>query len=148
MRAFLFILSTVFVCFLAGCGSPASKPKADTFPVAGGVKYKGAPLADATLEFAPKGDTRGFTGKARTDKEGKYNVSDMHGNKGLVAGEYSVTVSRRVMPGGAVVPADDKTPPIESQASESLPAHLSNPEQTKVTIRVTAEKAEYNLDLK
>jgi len=50
--------------------------------------------------------------------------------------------------GGGVVPANDPTPPIESQASESLPPHLSNRELTKITVRVTTEKVDYDLDLK
>jgi hypothetical protein len=148
MRSFTGLLSTTLLCCLAGCGAAPTKPKADIYPVAGAVRYKDAPLTDATITFTPTGDTMGFTGRGRTNKEGRYTLIDMHGNKGMVAGEYSVTVSRRVLPGGAVVPADDKTPPIESLASESLPPHLSNPELTTITVTVTTEKAAYDLDLK
>ena len=136
------------LCCLAGCGGGPTKPKEDIFPVTGVVRYKGEVLSEATVAFVPKGDTMGFTGQARTDKDGRYHLVDMHGNKCMVAGEYSVTVSRRVLPGGAVVPADDKTPPIESQASETLPPHISNAERSSLVVVVTKEKMEYNLDLK
>src|ERR1022692_1189558 len=96
MRSLLCVLSTVLVGCLAGCGGAPTKPNADIYPVAGTVTYKGAPLAEATVAFTPKGDTMGFTGSARTDKDGRYQLIDMHRNKGMVAGEYSVTVSRRV----------------------------------------------------
>jgi hypothetical protein len=147
MRALIAILSATLIWGLAGCGRAPTKPKADIYPVTGSIRYKDVPLADADLTFRPVGDTMGFIGRGRTDKEGRYTLIDMHGNKGMVAGEYSVTVSRRVLPSGAVVPADDKTPPIESMASESLPPHLSKPDLTTITIRVTPEKADYDLDL-
>lgn len=148
MRWFTCCVFALLGCCFIGCGGGPTKPKTEIFPVAGAVRYKGAPLTDATLTFTPKGETLGFTGSARTDKDGKYSLIDMHGNKGMVAGEYAVTVSRRVMPGGAVVPAADKTPPIESLASESLPPHLSDSDRSKIVVRVTTEKSDYDLDLK
>jgi hypothetical protein len=148
MRSFIGILSATLLCGLAGCDRAPTKPKADIYPVTGAIRYKDAPLADADVTFRPTGDTLGFIARGRTDKEGRYTLIDMHGNKGMVAGEYSVTVSRRVLPGGAVVPANDKTPPIQSMAVESLPPYLSSPEASTVTVTVTTEKADYDLDLR
>jgi len=148
MRVFVCLIAIALLASVTGCGSGPTKPKEDIYPVAGVVKHNDAPLTEATLSFVPKGNTHGFTGSARTDKDGRYSVVDMHGNKGLVAGEYSVTFSRRVMPDGKVVPANDKTPPIESPATESLGPQLSDPSVSQITVTITKEKADYNFDLK
>ena len=138
---------TLLALFVIGC-SETTKPKEDIYPVAGTIHYRGAPLADATIAFFPAGETRGFSGAGRSDKNGRYFLVDMHGNKGMVAGEYTVTISRRVLPGGQVVPADDKTPPIESLASESLPPQYSKAEMSQLTTIVTKAANTCDFDLK
>lgn len=142
-------LACIFLCCaLFGCTQGPTKPREDIFPVSGAIRYQNMPLADATVTFTPKGDTRGFTGTARTDANGAYTLTDMHGNKGMVPGEYSVTISRRIQPDGSVVPADDMTPPIESMAKESLPPRYSSPERTELSVTVTKEARTYDFDLK
>lgn len=120
-----------------GCGSEPTGP--EKVPVTGTVSLNGESLPGAVITFIPTGKTPGLGGTARSDASGKFVLTSARGGEGAPAGEYRVAVSRRLMPDGSPVPADDKTPPIESPAQESLPPIYSNPEMTQLTATVTPD---------
>jgi len=117
------ILLPVLLALAVGCGS-ADKNLA---PVSGTITLNGEPLAGATVTFIPKDGTPGFGGVGKTDASGKYSLRGSRDNaKGIPSGEYRVVISKRLMPNGSEVPADDKTPPMMSPAKESLPNAYSS----------------------
>jgi hypothetical protein len=129
-----------------GCGS--GKPEGpELVPVTGTVLLDGKPLPGADVTFVPTENTPGMGGSARTDEEGKFELTYARGDSGAPAGQYRVTVSRRLMPDGTPVPVDDETPPIDSPARETLPAVYNDPEQTRLTATVEANGSSVELKL-
>ncbi len=129
----------VFACVLSGCGSGAPDGP-ELIPVQGTVLLDGEPLAAATVVFMPVESTPGNGGFGRTDDEGRFTVTYSSGYEGIPAGAYRVSISRRLMPDGSPVAADDETPPIESPATESLPKPYSDPEDSQLTATIGAEQ--------
>jgi hypothetical protein len=122
------------VALLWGCGKPVDP---SLVPVSGTVTVDGQPLANATVTFIPKDGTPGFGGTGKTDGSGQYTLTGSRDNAaGIPPGEYRVAVSKRLMPAGSEVPADDNTPPMMSPARESLPVGYSNPATTQLTATV------------
>src|SRR5262245_2216097 len=129
-----------------GCGSGPDLPK--HVPVSGAITLDGKGLARARVTFIPTGDTKGFGAQANTDEAGKYSLKGTRGGDGAGPGTYKVVVSKRVMPDGSDVPADDNTPPIESPAKEKLPLQYSNPGATTLTATVPAAGGTIDFPLK
>jgi len=119
---------------LAGCGS-SGPPPPKLVPVRGTVSLDGQPLANAIVTFIPEGKTPGAGGSGKTDAQGEYQLTYSRGGPGAPAGEYRVTISKRLMPGGKEVPDDDKTPPMLSQAKEMLAPKYSD--RTRATLTAT-----------
>ncbi len=136
---------TICTVWLLGCGSSDEGP--EVFPVTGTVTLNSEPLADADVTFYPTGDTLGAGGFGRTDAEGKFELQYNRGGMGAPAGVYRVQVSRRLMPDGSPVPADDDTPPIESPATETLPWIFSDPDNSRLKATVTSTATPIALDL-
>jgi len=120
---------------LAGCGAPSGEPA--LIPVSGTVTLDKKPLAGAVLTFIPTGKTRGGLATARTGPDGRYTLQSKAGS-GVLPGEYRVVISKRVMPDGSDVPADDSTPPMRSPARETLPFY-SDPSKPALTATVTVD---------
>jgi hypothetical protein len=116
-------LTCVLLILFAGC----SKTDPSLVPVSGTVTLNDQPLPNATVTFIPKDGTPGFGGVGKTDATGKYKLRASRDDAtGIPPGEYRVVISRRLMPDGSVVPANDNTPPMNSPAKESLPAAYSS----------------------
>lgn len=141
------LMLTFFAATLVGCGG-SSDGEPELVPVSGVVTFDDKPLADADVRFIPAEMTPGLGGSARTDKDGKFELTYARTGSGAPAGKYQVTVSRRLMPDGSPVPEGDETSPIESPASESLPAVYSSPESTKLTavVKTGGKPVEIKLD--
>ena len=89
MRMLLF---TIFLVTIAvGCDSAPSE--GTLIPAGGLVTMGGKPLAFATVEFIPMGETKGAGGSGVTDEMGRYKLISRRGGEGVLAGEYRVTVS-------------------------------------------------------
>jgi hypothetical protein len=80
-------------------------------PVHGAVTLDGKPLSGADIMFVPVGDTQGTGASGFTDKEGKYEVRDRRGDKGVPAGQYHVSIQKNGLLGGLTVRHDSKGPP-------------------------------------
>lgn len=131
--------------FSAGCGG--KKTTLDVVPVAGTVTLDGTPLADADITASPTGTTAGQGGGGRSSATGEFQLNHFRGEAGLPPGDYSITVSLRKNPDGSVPPPNDPTPPIESQAKETLPARYSDPTATTLKATVIAGGAPLKLEL-
>ena len=127
------ILAAGLVALLGGCG----QTDPSLVPVTGTVTVNERPLANATVTFIPKDVTPGFGGTGKTDGSGKYTLLGSRDNAPAIPpGEYRVAVSKRLMPDGSEVPANENTPPMMSPARESLPVGYSNPATTQLTATV------------
>ena len=116
-------LAVGLLALAGGCG----KSDPSLVPVTGTVTLNDQPLANATVTFIPKDGTPGFGGVGRTDAAGKYALKGSRDDAaGVPPGEYRVVVSKRLMPDGTEVPANDNTPPMNSPARESLPEAYSS----------------------
>jgi len=110
MRIVLYVGMLCGLFALAGCGS---KDEAAGFvPVSGNITVNGNPTGNVLLTFVPQGQ------------------------KGLLPGKYKVVASRRLNPDGS--PPDPNTPPIESNARETLPAKYSDENKTELTLNIAA----------
>lgn len=131
---FLLAWPPLIVAAAIGCNTGKAAPK--LHPITGTVILNGKPLPGADVTFIPLGDTVGIRSAGRTSPDGTYELLCQRGKeKGAVEGQFKVTISRRLMPDGSPVPEDDKTPPIESPARESLPAIYSD--QFKTVLKTT-----------
>ena len=89
-----------------GCGSklPATKP------VTGTVTYLGQPVEGATVMFGrdSRDIAKGELAIGKTDAQGRFALSTHFGSetdaKGVVAGDYAVTISKLVPPPGIAPP--------------------------------------------
>jgi hypothetical protein len=105
--------------------------------VTGTITVDGSPGAGAMVAFIPQAGTPGNGGTAIADKTGKFEITNPQGKKGLLPGQYKVTVSLRRNPDGSA--PDPNVPPIEAQARETLPPKYSDRQKTELTATVTAE---------
>src|ERR1700682_5612879 len=103
--------TALLILVVAGCSKPAPADQEKLVPVTGTVKHQGKLLGGAMVTFTPTGETKGVPAHGQTKEDGTYELINVRQNKGVVAGDYLVTVSRRLMPDGTEVPPDEKTPP-------------------------------------
>ena len=125
--------------FLIGVSACSDGKSAKFIDVTGKVTLEKEPVANASITFTPRGNSEGLPGIGMTVSDGSYSLMGPQGQKGLMPGEYTVTISRRLNPDGSPVPADDPTPPIESKAKESLPAIYSDANRSQLSARISAD---------
>jgi hypothetical protein len=88
----------VAVVFAGGCNRDSGAPK--LVPVQGTITLDGKPLPRAAITFVPIGNTEGSGASGDSDKDGKYEVLDRRGEKGVPVGEYNVSIVKP-LPGGS-----------------------------------------------
>jgi hypothetical protein len=115
-----------------GCGGSA-----DGIAVTGTVTLDDRPLPHAVVTFYPVGATGGLGGSGKTGPDGAYAVTSARGGRGIAPGEYKVVVSRPLRPDGS--PPDPNTPPIESDARETLPARYSDRDASELKAVVSKD---------
>ncbi len=128
----------VFVA-LVGC------KKGSEVDVAGTITIDQQPLSNGDIRLIPINNTPGLGGSARTNTSGKFTLISNQGGKGIAAGEYKVVISKRKRKDGS--DPDPNAPPIESDASESLPPVWSDDNQTTLTVTITKDKKSYDFTL-
>lgn len=105
-------------------------------PVSGKVTLDGQPLSNAEITFVPVGNTPGDGAFGRSDPNGAYRVTYLRGGRpGTPAGEYRVTIGRRLMPDGKEVPTD-MAGSVASPARETLPAKYSDRQRSTLTAKI------------
>lgn len=89
-RFFCFPLLSTLI--FAGCGGNDSK-KPSVYPVTGNVKMHGAPLANATVAFAPvqQGQT---TAVGTTDAQGNFQLTTYEFGDGAAEGTYKIIITK------------------------------------------------------
>jgi acetylornithine deacetylase/succinyl-diaminopimelate desuccinylase-like protein len=129
---------SLFIVYAAivGCGGGGGDA-VSIVPVAGTIKVDEQPAANVTVNYFPDGKTEGNGGTSSTDSTGRYEIMNPQGKKGLIPGEYKVTLSLRLNKDGS--PADPNVMPIESQAIETLAPKYTDRSKTELKIRVAAD---------
>ncbi len=77
--------------FSVGCSS--GKTEVKLVEVKGTVTLNGKPLADADVQFSPKGSGAGGPSFGTTDKDGHFVLKYSDGRPGAVPGPHMVTIS-------------------------------------------------------
>lgn len=113
-------------------------------PTSGTLLLDDMPLANASVYYSPVGDTPGNGGGGMSDASGKFTITGSRG-PGLPPGEYRVVVSRLLRPDGSM--PDPNIPPIESDASETLPAIYTSPDTTPLQATVAEGPSSHELRL-
>lgn len=131
-------VALLFAAIAIGCGGE--------LPVVGVVTQGEKPLPDAVVMFKPTGATPGLGGSGRTDGEGKFTITPARDGPALAPGEYKVVISRPLRKDGT--PPDPNTPPIESDARETLPRHYTDLDATKLSATVSHESRSFTFALK
>jgi hypothetical protein len=147
-RALLLTAGVLAVVLAPGCGR---KPP-PIVEVEGRVTLYGKPLPKAEVRFYPVTSFGGeYIAVGETDDEGRYKLTCM-GKPGACACENRVTVTE------GPLPAELRGFSGEAQAAASrfraglknrpIPPQYANLAQSPLKVQVSADKKEYNLDLK
>lgn len=131
LRTFAAVL--ISVC-IVGCGGGGGKDRPKLAPAAGVAKFKGTPIADASVTFYPE---KGPPAVGRTDKDGKFTIK-MNGQLGAVVGKNKVTViDDKSKPGAEIPPADGSAMKLAVTATYSK--KYTDPNTTDLIIDIPAE---------
>ncbi len=128
--AAVFIALTVVV--IVGCG----RSRLDTVPVSGKVTYRGNPVPWGTVMFQPVDAKASRPALADINVDGSYQVATLEHDKGLMVGEYKVSVYAEKVP--------LFQPTAEQQVAAAkiklpTPPRYSNPETSGLTLTVSAD---------
>ena len=148
-------LASLPLLALVGCaGAELDYP--DTSPVAGVVTLDGQPVADASVVFAPT--SHQHTATAKTDEQGRYQLTSFGAVEGAVPGPYGVMIIKTelVYPPGTSPPSptqgdgdgDDEDDGGPSPKEVSLiPEQYGKIATSGLTATVAEGENEFNFDL-
>ena len=137
MNSFRRLLAAVPVCLaLAGC--PGSGDRPDTYSVSGTVKFSGAPLADATVMFAPVDGQRIALG--RTNANGEYSLTTFSPNDGAMEGDYTVLVRKAMNTSAEVTEAAHTDEVIEDPKAGGDGGHDAGQDQSPESVVMVPPK--------
>ncbi len=130
-------LTAMAILFSSGCGG-SSASGVPTDAVSGSVKFKGEPLAGATVTFIPVGgaippgstdpETSVRTAVAKTDASGEFKLTTVNQNDGAIPGDYNITVTKLEERPAAPPSTDIAAPPPKPSPVKSLiPAKYGDP---------------------
>jgi hypothetical protein len=126
------------LALLAGCSSAASdkwtKDRPKTIPAEGMATYQGKGVEGASVTFAPS-DKNGTAAYAITDAEGKFALNTFGDKDGAVAGDYSVTITKKEVE-TTQNPKDPNGPPVKSVEKSLIPARYSSSATSKLKATV------------
>lgn len=122
-------IAALVALIAAGCGeSPPLTPVGATVPTRGKITFKGAPLTQGTIRFAPS--DAGRDGTATIQPDGTFVATTFQEGDGLLRGSYKVAVSGTGKAGKEVVAAK-----------------FRNPASSTVEIDIVDGKSDYPIDL-
>lgn len=154
VRAASVLAAGVALLLLSGCGDDGLSTR---YPVSGTVKYKGEPVASASITFypagAPAGDQRGATGVV---KDGSYTLSTIGDDDGAFVGDYVVSITARnpdltkakanIEGTGGSMRQDDVAKAFKS-AKGAIPLKYESPESGGLKAKVEAKSNTFDFDL-
>lgn len=156
-QRFVLVLALATGWIAAGCGSGSAPPfLKDLVPATGRVTVNGSPIAGASVTFSPDiSVTGGRHAMAVTDADGNYEMMTLVPGvsqskcKGVLPGEYVVSISRIALPDGAQLPDDvtDEGEALARGAKQLVPAKYTNPGSSTLKVNVAPPKAENHFDL-
>ena len=133
---------TVLTMICLGCG-PEVVPIAK---VKGTIKFKGEPLADAAVVFAP---AKGRAATGKTDSNGVYTLTTETAGDGAAVGKHDVTVSKMVPPNGMTAEAYAKLQQSAGAGTMVPPAKSAIPEKYSIlgssTLQANVESGKENV---
>ena len=122
---------------LSGCGK-AKLP--GLVQCEGVVTYKGEPVDGAVLNFQPT--SGGRTAYATADASGKFKVTTIDPNDGILKGQYKVNVQKYIIT-GYVKNSEGEEDPLSKNV---LPDKYAS-DKTPLTLDVTAKKLDVKFEL-
>lgn len=120
------------VCVLAGCGGGSDGPK--LVPAKGKVTQGGQPLGNVVLQFVPE---KGPMSAAKANAQGEFVMNGPGGKEGVIPGTFKVTVTCPFNPAGGS--SADGSAPVATAAPCNIPAKLSVPDTTSLSVTVPPE---------
>ena len=122
-------------------------------PVIGTVTLDGVPLGSAIVMFHAQPGVKGNGGGATSDPQGVFTLLSPQGRKGIVPGEYSVTVSCRKMSAKAEQQVEEMkasgiTPMVaDSELKEVVPKIYADPKTSPLRVTVGPTGADVPLEI-
>jgi hypothetical protein len=136
------ILAFVALLIALGCAGKdrwqAGRPP--IVPAAGVVTHDGQPLAGANVVFLPKSGSH--TAFARTDEQGKFQLTTFDSGDGAVAGDYDVTVTHLVIENDADPRDPEHLPPLHHAEYSLIPEHYYDRAKSGLTATVPPKGSE------
>jgi hypothetical protein len=117
-----------------GCG-PGEGSVSATVPVKGKISYQGKPLTRGEIRFEPEDIGREASGTIAAD--GTFVMSTFKPKDGAILGTHRVTAT------GADIPAT-----VSKASPRSRGGAKTSPSQPRAVVEITADKADYEIDLK
>ena len=146
VKVYQSVIGVMLVSLLAGCG----KPQPAIVPAGGVVRLDGKPLQRVAVRFFPVNqEGQDYVATDVTDKTGHYQLT-CNGQPGACAGVNRVVVMEDDLPRQL----QSENAQLEMQSyyrslgGRPLPQKYSNLVQTTLKVTVTADQAEYALDLR
>ena len=147
------LIPLVLTVTLIGCG------RVQYVPVEGRVTLDGSPVAGASVTFVPSAGGR--PGGAITDESGRFVIWEAGMKQGLTQGNYKVSVFKVIWKAVKTVPLPEPGPPpghgsprtVEQPLGEReieryvVPQRYADPDTSGLTVAVTAEAKDLNLEL-
>ncbi len=127
LNTFGLILTASLIC---GCGG-GQKDRLQLASAEGVLKYKGAPLANASVTFYPAKGTAGF---AMTDAKGAFQIKT-NGQLGVTVGKQKVTIAL-AQQSAETPPADGNEMALVKQTI--IPSKYSDQNTTDLNIDIPA----------
>ncbi|WP_417392005.1 carboxypeptidase regulatory-like domain-containing protein [Gimesia sp.] len=131
------------IFFLQGCGG-AEDDRPQRTAVSGVITFDGEPVEGASITFRPV-DESGQTANGRTDEQGVFQMGTFEGTDGVVAGDYTVMISKLESQEVAeVLPEDDPNydpnPKPQPPPENLLPEKYSKADTSGLTVTVSEGK--------
>lgn len=123
---------------LIGCG----KSGPETVSVTGTVTYQGKPVTNGMISFLPVDPQKGRSAMGKIDSGGRYVAMTSETLRGLLPGEYIVTVAAFKTPIADLSPA--KSAPADNLV---VPARYTDPKTSPLKLSVAASDRSKTFDI-
>ena len=152
-RTCLSVILLAMVHCVVGCTKEASL--SGLAPASGVVKLKGAPLAGATVTFAPGPGSAVRAAYATTDQEGKFTLMTLKAGDGVMPGDYLVTVTKTETVGKVYTPEEanqyyneHQTQPPAPEVKNVVDVKFADPQTSGLKAAVKkGDKNEFTFDV-